>query len=101
MAVSLGTTAAGTFRRFVIGNRKCVLVDITGDTSYPTGGSSLTAAQLGLRSVEYADTPQATGGVTFTYDRANSKLMTFTGGTQTTNATNQSSISARMMFIGR
>lgn len=101
MAITLGTTQAGTLIRYVDGNRKIVLVDITGDTSYPTGGSALTPAQLGLRRVEYADTPQAVGGVSFTYDRTNNKVLSFTGGTQTTNATNQSAISVRMMFIGK
>jgi len=101
VAITLGTTQAGTMIRFVIGNRKCVIATITGDSSYPTGGSALTPAQLGLRNIDYADTPQAVGGVSFTFDRTNNKLLSFTGGTQTTNATNQSSISVRMMFIGK
>jgi hypothetical protein len=101
VAITLGTTGAGTLKRYVVGNRKTVIATITGDTSYPTGGSALTPAQLGLRRVDYADTPQAVGGVSFTYDYANNKLLSFTGGTQTTNATNQSAISVRMRFEGQ
>jgi hypothetical protein len=83
VAITLGTTGAGTLKRYVVGNRKTVIATITGDTSYPTGGSALTPAQ------------------SFTYDYANNKLLSFTGGTQTTNATNQSAISVRMRFEGQ
>lgn len=101
MAIALGTTQAGTFRRYVTGNRKTVIVTITGDTSYPTGGSPLTPAQLGLRRIDYADSVQAVGGVSFQFDYTNNKLLSFTGGTQTTNATNQAAISVRMRFEGQ
>ena len=51
--------------------------DVAFDASYPTGGESLTAAQVGLRVIEDIKCENA-GGYMFRYDRTNSKLIVYT-----------------------
>ena len=65
---------------------------IVGDGSYPTGGSSLTAAQLGLTVVLWANTQikviGAVGAVAEAYyDIPTSKLLVYTTGGQVANTT--------------
>jgi len=50
--------------------------DITFDSSYPVGGESLTASDLGLNVVQFANATPQTGYV-FEYDYTNSKLQVF------------------------
>lgn len=64
------------------GNKHLVAVDVTFDSSYPTGGESLTPADLGLLNIDFAlvDVGAAaagTSGVVVKYDRTNSKLQAF------------------------
>ena len=61
---------------FVVGDRKVVFFDADFDNSYPTGGESLTAADLGLNTVHSLFAEPA-GGYSFEYDHANSKLKVF------------------------
>ena len=46
------------------------------DDSYPTGGESLTAAMLGLSSIDFVDIPPS-GGQVFQYDYTNSKVLVY------------------------
>lgn len=50
--------------------------DITLDNSYPTGGESVTAANLGLVSIIWAQ-PASADGYTFEFDHANSKIIAY------------------------
>lgn len=60
------------------GGRAEVVKKLTFDTDYPTGGYPLTAALLGLSSVEYVSC-NGTGGFVCEYDYAASKLKVLTG----------------------
>lgn len=74
----------------VAGNKKVKIRDITFDASYPTGGEPLTAADVGLRQIEYvsdgvARNTAGTLSVNVTYDYTNSKLFAYeTAGTVAT-----------------
>jgi hypothetical protein len=66
----------------VVGNKKHVVADVTFDSSYPTGGEALTAANLGMTKIDYAEcNVKAVGGTVNVanvyYDRANSKIQVF------------------------
>lgn len=75
-------------RKSVFGDRRAVTVDVTFDSSYPTGGEALTPSQFGLQVVDVvfaelavAQTGQATA-LAVSYDRVNEKLQAFeTSGT--------------------
>lgn len=58
-------------------NRRFNLIRATFDSSYPTGGEPLTAAQLGLRTVD-AVVPIPAAGYIGEYDEDNAKLKAFT-----------------------
>lgn len=59
------------------GQRREALYDFVFDSSYPTGGEALTAAQLGLKQIETLEVVESPDGYFFDYDRANSKLKAF------------------------
>lgn len=67
----------------VVGNQKKTVTDVAMDSSYPTGGEAVTAANLGLNRVEYATaeiTTTATTTVNATaagYLPATEKLLVF------------------------
>lgn len=98
-----------TVRRTVYGNRRVVIADVTFDSSYLTGGESLTPSDLGLTAVDRIDAGVSTGGYVIVYDHTNSKLMAFQGDNtnaaaapliQVPNATNLSAVSVRVDAIG-
>lgn len=59
-----------------LGSIRCSIVDVAFDDSYPTGGESLTAADLGLTRVLFALAEPASG-YAFEYDHTNSKLLAY------------------------
>lgn len=69
-------------RRTVWGDHRAVTATVTFDASYPTGGESLTAANLGLVGIEAvipagparSATPEA---LPVSFDLTNSKLLAF------------------------
>lgn len=66
----------------VEGARRYSVANVTFDSSYPTGGEAITAAQLGLNSVAFAIcNVKAVGGTVNVanvyYNRATAKLMVF------------------------
>jgi hypothetical protein len=70
----------------VWGKHRVVSQDITFDTSYPTGGYSITAASLGWSAIDgilKLGESGATKGYDLTWDTANSKLMAFRTATVT------------------
>lgn len=80
----------------------CVIADITFDNSYPTGGESLTPANLGLSTIDSCVARQkAAASRIVEYDYANSKLMLFTAlGTEAADTSNQSTIVVRAIAFG-
>jgi hypothetical protein len=93
------------------------LITFPGDTSYPTGGSadfqafyhSAVYAATGLkpegRAIVSAYGHGVVGGVlhTLVYDRANDKLLVYTGadGTQVANATNLSAVTFTLTVLSK
>ena len=63
-------------KRSVFGNKRVRVVDVDFDSSYPTGGESLTAADLGLSVVDIV-IPSPKSGYVFEYDYTNSKLKAY------------------------
>ena len=74
MALTVSVT-----RRVTAGNQHIVTGTIAFDSSYPTGGESFTAADLGLRVVDLM-LVQATKGFDYEYDYTNSKVLVYTQG---------------------
>lgn len=77
------TIATVTGADYVAGNKRVKVRDITFDNSYPTGGESLTASDVGLKNIEQvipngpAVDSDGTGGthaVPVSYDYSTSKL---------------------------
>ena len=89
-------------RTFVLGDHRCVIADVTFDSSYATGGESLTNTDLGLtRSLMSLDAGVATTGHACPYDYTNQKLMAFNGTTQIANTTDLSAVTTRVVAIGK
>lgn len=57
-----------------VGDLRAVIADVAFDSSYPTGGEPLTAANLGLNTLEFVLVEPA-GGYAFEYDHANAKII--------------------------
>lgn len=83
----------------VSGNKRENIADVAFDSSYPTGGESLTPAQLGLTSVDVVLSDHK-AGYNFVYDKANQKLLAYNGTTQVANTTDLSAITARVVAKG-
>lgn len=65
--------------RSVFGTKRIVVADVDFDSSYPTGGESLTAADLGLKKIDLLlASPEE--GISFEYDYTNSKLLAYVPG---------------------
>lgn len=82
--------------------RKVKHLNITLDSSYATGGYSLTAAELGLVGIDKVHPEVEAVGTHFAvYDYTNSKIVMFVAaGTQVTNATDLSAIKLRVTVYG-
>lgn len=80
-------------------------VDVTCDSSYATGGYSLTAADLGLQRIDFVDAG-ASGGYVPEYNYSTNKLLVrWSGGSgavlsQVTNATDLSAVTFRLYVLG-
>ena len=62
--------------RTVFGNKRIVFADVDFDSSYPTGGESLQASDVGLKAIDFLQaTPKS--GYIFEYDYTNEKLKVF------------------------
>lgn len=102
--MALGFTAQRGLS-YTIGNRKVRVYDVTGDTSYPTGGWAFTPGSVGLRFVDsiiggHLRKTDGTAIVTLSYDRANNRLLAYSGGAQVANLTDLSLYVGRNSFIG-
>lgn len=97
---------------FIVGDRKEAHVDVTFDSSYPTGGESLTAADLGfdgeLNYVSGGVAVKADGtlAVLVAYDVTNSKLQAFKSNTaanmqEVANTADLSTYKVRLRCVGK
>jgi len=59
-----------------ITGRKLTIMTLAFDSSYPTGGESLTNDDLRIGRVDFVDAPSVSGYV-FQYDYTNEKLMAY------------------------
>ena len=81
------------------------VMEVTGDSSYPTGGYSMTPANVGLSRILYVDLASA-GGYLLEYDYTNQKVKFYreTGAAGTMsevpNTTNVSAAVGRLLVIG-
>lgn len=89
-------------RRVHLPAGKAVVVDITFDNSYPTGGEAFAAADVQLSSIDYVNVDQkGAASRIVNYDYTNSKLMLFTAlSTEAANASDQSTIVVRALVVG-
>lgn len=104
----MGVTLAITGRN-VVGNRRVVEFNVTGDSSYATGGESLTAADVNLLMPEYAGQLAATDsdkvllyvsesdstGRYTSLDKTNDKIMFWAAGAEVAGATNLSAVTIK------
>lgn len=81
------------------GNLRRNIMDITFDSSYATGGESLTPAMLGLVRVDKFNA-QEVGGRTFPYDRSTQKLQAYASTTEVANTTDLSAVTVRVEALG-
>lgn len=81
------------------GNLLARIVRVTGDTSYVTGGYSVTAASVGLGQIRGAS-PAGANTTLYTgrWNNATSKVEFVNGGTEASG--NVSAVSVDMLFIG-
>ncbi len=86
----------------VIGDRRLWIGDITLDTSYPTGGYSLSPSLFGMGSViDNVDVGDA-GGKPYEWDGVNNKLKAYSAvGTEVANATSLATVVVRAEVRGR
>ena len=63
----------------MMGNLRYAKVTVAFDSSYPTGGESLTAADLGLKTIDFINI-ESKSGVTFEYDYTNNKILAYVPG---------------------
>ena len=62
-----------------LGNLRYAKVTLDFDSSYPTGGESLTAADLGLRTIDFINI-ESKSGLVFEYDYTNYKVLAYAQG---------------------
>lgn len=90
-------------RKIKFGNAFGVVAELTGDTSYATGGYALTANQLGLNVIENVLPQSPAGGKFWEYDFANKKIKILeltTTLAEAANNSNQSNSVARIVAFG-
>ena len=87
------------------GNRMEVIATVTFDSSYATGGESLTPASLGFQTFDYVGLTTS-GGYVFEYDHANSKVKAYwpeadgAAMAEVASTTDLSAITCRIRAIG-
>lgn len=110
----MALTVAAPTKQGVFGDLRYVIVNITWDSSYPTGGLALTPKQVGLNQILGCESigagAAATAAVDISYDTTNQKLQAFGADgaaagianlKEIANATNLSTITTTAIFLGR
>lgn len=69
-----------------LGSAKAVVADLDFDSSYPTGGESLTPANLGLDTIDFL-LAEPQDGLVYEYDYTNEKLIAYEQGFTTGSTT--------------
>ena len=114
MALTVQAVTPKSETQFVAGNKDFKHFTITFDSSYPTAGEPLTAADLGCKVV-FAVIPcgsfrntAGTLGIQVSYDHTNAKLLAYWTGAVVSTAlaevastTDLSTYSGRVLVIGR
>lgn len=99
----MALTVARADRTNVYGNRRVTTSTVTFDASYPTGGESLTPAQVGLKKISRAHTVITTPGgsvVSAPYDITNSKLKALTATAEVADTTSLSTLVVQLVATG-
>lgn len=95
-------------RNNVAGNLDFLIYDVTFDSSYPAGGESLTAADVGLTKIFYVSDGVSDTGYVTRYNYSTSKLQAFDsdyststdGPLQETGTTNLATSDVRVLIVG-
>ncbi len=88
-------------RKGVVGDLRYSIQDVAFDSSYPTGGEDITPADVGLGTILMAEGNDVdTPGIVANFDPAASKMMLAVAGAQPSNASDQSAVVARVLFLG-
>lgn len=105
--LTLLTASPSSGPNLVLGPLRVVNTTITGDSSYPTGGSSLPAASFGLDAILFTSAEiqnlsgtNSTGVSTVVYNVTTSKLQCFGATSETSNATNLSGVTFNVIAFG-
>ena len=77
MAFTISRVSTPTHQPTVFGNMHVVFVDLTFDNSYPTGGESFVADDIGLRTILYVSHVPVVGGFPVVYDYTNGKFLAY------------------------
>lgn len=78
------------------------MIEITGDTSYPSGGYPISGPNAGMSRIDGMFTiGSSAAGYKAVYDYVNKKVLFYSNGSQVANTTNISSITIRMKVLGR
>lgn len=76
--MALTVTRSGMWQG-LLGDLRYAKVTIAFDSSYPSGGESLTPADLGLKTIDHI-TIHSTSGLVFEYDYTNKKVKAYSQG---------------------
>lgn len=108
MAVTIAVLSETSRGRNVAGRDREVYADITGDSSYPTGGEDLTLAMLqalcpGLgkvvadwSKVKFFNSEADPSNRRWVLDRTNKKLLAYAAGVEVVNTTDLSAVTIRV-----
>src|SRR3990172_4286733 len=81
--MALTFTRRGPTPYTIVGDERRTVTDVTFDTSYPTGGEAVTAAELGLHKIhtgtccDLTATGAAVNVASATFDHATSKILLY------------------------
>lgn len=108
MALTITVPGNASDMAGVPGNNKYVIKRIQFDSSYATGGESLTATQLGLESIHMVIVDVEDSGFVGQYDYSGSKVALYSAGAdaedgldEVANTTDMSAVYARILAFGR
>ena len=107
MALTIAVPGNASDMAGVPGNNKYVIKPATFDSSYATGGETLTATTLGLESIHFIALSMENSGYVAQYDYTNSKIVLYEAGAdgaildEVANTTNVSAVVVRVLAFGR